>query len=87
MPDKKYWNAAFKLSKVLKDSIKPILIDTVLDLLNFKSEEELVNFFVECSLTGMDIDWSNRTVIFTKDILPELENLLGEFELQSLLDK
>ncbi|OLS18456.1 MAG: hypothetical protein HeimC3_49260 [Candidatus Heimdallarchaeota archaeon LC_3] len=87
MTKNKYWNPAYKLKKILKNELKPIMIDTILDLLEFKTEKEFIDFYVECSLTGIDIDWSNKTVTFSESIISELEDLIGNFELQSLFDK
>lgn len=79
-----YYNTAYKLQKLLHTGIQNIPLETLIDILGLDSEKEFVNFYVECSLTGIDIDWNSRQVVFTTIIKKELEDLLGDIELQGL---
>jgi hypothetical protein len=86
MLKKKYWNPAYKLRRLINDDLSPILLERLIDILELESEDDFVDFYVESSLTGIDIDWSNKTVIFAKSIIEELDDLIGDFELKSLFD-
>ncbi|MHA2105762.1 MAG: hypothetical protein ACW981_20235 [Candidatus Hodarchaeales archaeon] len=86
MLKKKYWDSAYKLKHLIKDDLSPILLERLIDILELDNEEEFVEFYVESSLTGIEIDWSNKTVVFAKPIIEELDDLIGEFELKGLFD-
>ncbi|MHA1983316.1 MAG: hypothetical protein ACW967_03100 [Candidatus Hodarchaeales archaeon] len=83
---KKYWDTAYKLRRLIKDDLSPMLLERLIDLLELENEEEFVEFFVESSLTGIDIDWSNKTVVFIESIIEELDDLIGDYELKGLFD-
>ena len=86
MLNKKYWNTAYKLKKLINDDLSPILLDRLVDILELDTEKDFVDFYVESSLTSIDIDWSNKTVVFTKSIIEELDDLIGDFELGGLFN-
>ena len=86
MLNKKFWNPAYKLRRLINDDLSPIILDRLIDIIELENEEEFVNFYVQSSLTGIDIDWSNRTVIFTPQIIEELDRLIGDFEISGLFD-
>ena len=79
-----YYNPAYRLQKLLRDGTQNIPLNTLIDILGFDSEKEFVDFYVECSLTGIDIDWNSRQVVFTNIIKKELEDLIEDIELQGL---